>query len=87
MQDDETAPHPLERGASAVEAAIVTPVVVAMLFGIIEFGMLFKDYLGTQAMLRAGVRVGVGRAAQLDLRRRRRRQDAGDRHRPEPGRT
>ena len=46
-----------ERGASAVEAAIVTPVVVAMLFGIIEFGMLFKDYLGAQAMLRAGVRV------------------------------
>jgi hypothetical protein len=40
-----------------VEAAIVTPVVVAMLFGIIEFGMLFKDYLATQAMLRAGVRV------------------------------
>ena len=34
-----------ERGASAVEAAIVTPVVVAMLFGIIEFGMLFKDWL------------------------------------------
>ena len=46
-----------ERGASAVEAAIVTPVVVSMLFGIIEFGMLFKDYLGAQAMLRAGVRV------------------------------
>jgi Flp pilus assembly protein TadG len=46
-----------ERGGSAVEAAIVTPVVVAMIFGIIEFGMLFKDYLGAQAMLRAGVRV------------------------------
>jgi hypothetical protein len=40
-----------------VEAAIVTPVVVAMLFGIMEFGMLFKDYLGTQAMIRAGVRI------------------------------
>ena len=39
-----------------VEAAIVTPVVVAMLFGIIEFGMLFKDYLGLNAMVRAGTR-------------------------------
>lgn len=45
-----------ERGGSAVEAAIVTPVVVAMLFGIIEFGMLFKDYLGVQSAIRAGVR-------------------------------
>jgi Flp pilus assembly protein TadG len=46
----------LERGGSAVEAAIVTPVVVSMLFGIIEFGMLFKDYLGVQSAIRAGVR-------------------------------
>jgi Flp pilus assembly protein TadG len=46
-----------EAGASAVEAAIVTPVVIAMLFGIIEFGMLFKDYLGAEAMVRAGVRL------------------------------
>ncbi len=45
-----------ERGSTAVEAAIVTPVVVAMLFGIIEFGMLFKDYLSVEAMVRAGVR-------------------------------
>ncbi|MGO4343154.1 TadE/TadG family type IV pilus assembly protein [Pedococcus sp. 2YAF34] len=40
-----------------VEAAIVTPVVFALLFGIMELGMLFKDYLGTQAMIRAGVRI------------------------------
>lgn len=40
-----------------VEAAIVTPVVFAMLFGIMEMGMLFKDYLGAQAMIRAGVRI------------------------------
>lgn len=45
-----------ERGASMVEAAIVTPVVVALLFGIVEFGMLFKDYLGLNAMVRAGTR-------------------------------
>ncbi len=39
-----------------VEAALVTPVVFAMLFGIIEFGMMFKDYLSVQAMVRNGVR-------------------------------
>ena len=33
-----------ERGASAVEAALVAPVVFLLLFGIIEMGMLFKDY-------------------------------------------
>ena len=49
--------HRGERGASAVEAAIVTPVVLAMICGLLEFGMLFKDYLGTQAMIRAGVRL------------------------------
>ncbi len=42
-----------------VEAAIVTPVVFAMLFGIMELGMLFKDYLGAQAMIRAGVRIAA----------------------------
>ena len=50
------APARPECGASAVEAAIVTPVVFMMLFGIVEFGMLFKDYLGVQAMVRSGVR-------------------------------
>jgi hypothetical protein len=42
-----------------VEAAIVTPVFVAMLFGIMELGMLFKDYLGAQAAIRAGVRIAA----------------------------
>ena len=46
-----------ERGASAVEAAIVTPMVMAMLFGIIELGFLFKDYLAVAGAVRAGVRM------------------------------
>ena len=45
-----------DRGASAVEAALITPVVMLLLFGIIEFGIAFKDYLGVEAMVRAGVR-------------------------------
>ena len=45
------------RGSSAVEAVIVTPLVMAMLFGIIELGFLFKDYLAVAGAVRAGVRI------------------------------
>ena len=45
-----------DRGASAVEAAIVTPVVMVLLFGIIELGFVFKDYLAVAGAVRAGVR-------------------------------
>ncbi len=45
-----------ERGASAVEAALVTPVVILLLLGIVEMGMVFKDYLGVSTMVRTGVR-------------------------------
>ena len=34
-----------ERGASLVEAAIVLPVVILIVFGIIEFALAFKDSL------------------------------------------
>ena len=46
-----------ERGASAVEAAIVTPVVMMMFFGIVELGFLFKDYMAAAGAVRAGVRM------------------------------
>lgn len=46
-----------ERGGAAVEAAVVTPVVMALLFGIIEMGFVFKDYLAVSGSVRAGVRV------------------------------
>jgi Flp pilus assembly protein TadG len=46
-----------ERGSSAVEAAIVTPVVMALFFGIIEMGFVFKDYLAVAGSIRAGVRM------------------------------
>ena len=34
-----------ERGAVAVEMAIVVPVLVLMVFGMLEFGIAFKDKL------------------------------------------
>ena len=41
----------------AVEAALVTPLFILLLFGIIEFGMFFKDYLAVSSASRAGVRI------------------------------
>ncbi len=45
-----------ERGAAAVEAALVTPMFILLLVGIMEFGMFFKDYLSVASATRAGVR-------------------------------
>jgi Flp pilus assembly protein TadG len=46
-----------ERGGAAVDAALVTPVVMALFFGVIELGFVFKDYLAVGGSIRAGVRV------------------------------
>ncbi len=45
-----------ERGAAAVEAAIITPLLILVFFGIIEFGLLFRDYLGLGNATLDGVR-------------------------------
>jgi Flp pilus assembly protein TadG len=46
-----------ERGAVAVEAALVTPFILLIFFGIIEYGMLFKDWLAATSSVRAGARI------------------------------
>jgi hypothetical protein len=46
-----------ERGAVAVEAAVMTPVIMALFFGIIEMGFLFKDYLAVAGAVRSAVRI------------------------------
>jgi hypothetical protein len=46
-----------EKGAVAIEAAILTPLLILLLFGIIEFGMLFKDWLAVTSSVRAGTRM------------------------------
>lgn len=46
-----------DRGAVAVEAALITPLIVLLLFGIIEFGFVFKNYLAVSSSTRAGVRI------------------------------
>jgi len=47
-----------ERGAAAVEFALVLPILVMLLFGIIQFGMAFNQKQGLHAAAREGARVG-----------------------------
>jgi hypothetical protein len=47
-----------ERGAVLVEAAFVFPVFILLLFGMIEFGFIFKDSLTLSSMVQAAARTG-----------------------------
>ena len=48
-----------DRGAVAVEAALITPVLVLLVFGIIEFGLAFRDWLAVTSAVRAGARTAA----------------------------
>jgi Flp pilus assembly protein TadG len=50
---------PRERGQAMVEMAIVLPVLAILLFGLIQFGLLFRDYLALVDAVRAGARVAA----------------------------
>jgi hypothetical protein len=55
-----------ERGAVAIEAALVTGVVFAMIFGILEMAFLMRDYVGVTSASRVGARAastGAGAGA------------------------
>ncbi len=45
------------RGAVAVEAALILPIFLMLVFGIIEFGFAFKDWLAVTSSVRAGARI------------------------------
>jgi hypothetical protein len=46
-----------ERGAAAVEAALITPLLVLLVFGIIEFSFVLRDYSVVSSDVRAGARI------------------------------
>jgi len=46
-----------DRGVAAVEAAIITPVFLLLVIGVIEFGLAFKDQLAVTSAVRAGARI------------------------------
>ena len=48
-----------ERGQSLTEFAIVLPLLVVLLFGIIQFGITFHDYITLTDAVRAGARKGT----------------------------
>lgn len=48
-----------ERGAALVEFAIVVPLFLLLVFGIIEFGVIYNDLLAVRSGAREGARLGV----------------------------
>ena len=53
-----------ERGATMVEAALVLPIVILVVFGIIEFSLAFKDALTVSSATRAGARTASAEPRQ-----------------------
>jgi Flp pilus assembly protein TadG len=47
------------KGNASVEFALVLPLVLTLLFGIVEFGLIFKDQLSIQQAAREGARVAA----------------------------
>lgn len=48
-----------ERGASAVEFALVAPVLVLLLMGLLQYGLYVRDALDTRQAVREAVRFGA----------------------------
>lgn len=56
-----------EKGAVAVELALLLPILMLLLFGIIEFGIIFNRYTSVAHAAREGVRqLSVGGSAVTD---------------------
>jgi Flp pilus assembly protein TadG len=48
-----------ENGQTMVEFALVLPVLLVVLFGILQFGITFKDYVSLTDAVRAGARTAA----------------------------
>jgi hypothetical protein len=46
-----------QSGAVAVEAALVTPILILLVFGMIEFAFVMRDYAGVSSSVRTGARI------------------------------
>ena len=55
-----------ERGAALIEAALVTPVFLLIVFFILEMGLLFRDSLTTDNASREGARAASTRGNEAD---------------------
>ncbi|SEE65738.1 TadE-like protein [Arthrobacter alpinus] len=52
-------PSKKQRGAAAVEFALILPLLLAMLFGVIDYGILFGQNMSLQNAAREGARQGI----------------------------
>lgn len=55
------------KGTVSVEMALVTPLLITLLFGIIEFGFIFKDLLMIHQAAREGARVAAVGAPSTEI--------------------
>ena len=51
-----------ERGAVAVEAALVTPLLLVLIFGIFEVALLMRDHVAVSSSVRVGGRIASASA-------------------------
>ncbi len=58
-----------ERGAAIVEMAIVLPLLIVLVFGIVEYGLLFKEKLTIASAATSAARTGatMGTRAEADI--------------------
>ncbi len=60
-----------ERGAAMVEMALIMPILLMLVFGIIEFGLAFQSRLtignATQSAARVGSAIGTGDRADIEI--------------------
>src|SRR5581483_11644424 len=55
-----------EQGAALLEFALVAPILLMLIFGAIEYGMFFKDYLTVSNTTRTGARVASAAGSDAD---------------------
>lgn len=58
-----------ERGATAIEMALILPILIMLLFGIFQFGLVFNSYLAITHAAREGARLAaVGNYSESAVR-------------------
>jgi len=56
-----------EKGQSLVEFAILLPVLLLLLMGILEFGIMLNSYLSINNSAREGARLGIVSGSNLEI--------------------
>lgn len=56
-----------EKGQALVEFAIILPILLLLVMGILEFGMMLNSYLTIQNLTREGARLGIVGGTDLEI--------------------